>query len=66
MIKSSIEHLKDADESYFTHMKIALKVSFLLFYASFMALIHSLIPGIFKTGASSSIKNLYSMINERN
>ena len=53
------------NESYFQHMKKALKISFEMLVGSFMAIIHSVIPAIFKTGASTKIKDLYIFTQER-
>jgi hypothetical protein len=65
MIKKSKEHLNAANENYFKHMIVALKISYELFLASFMAFIHALLPALFTTKASSKIKNLYIMIENR-
>ena len=65
MINSSKKHLEEIDESYFQHMKNALKISFEMLVGSFMAIIHSVIPAIFKTGASTKIKDLYIFTQER-
>ena len=46
-------------------MKNALKISFEMLAGSFMAIIHSVIPAIFKTGASTKIKDLYIFTQER-
>ena len=65
MINSSKKHLEETGESYFQHMKNALKISFEMLAGSFMAIIHSVIPAIFKTGASTKIKDLYIFTQER-
>ena len=64
MIKKSKDHLSSVNENYFEHMRVALKVSFKMFYGSLLALIHGLIPGVFQTSASSKIKELYEFINK--
>ena len=46
-------------------MKNALKISFEMLVGSFMAIIHSVIPAIFKTGASTKIEDLYIFTQER-
>ena len=64
MIKKSKDHLSSVNENYFEHMLVALKVSFKMFYGSLLALIHSLIPGVFQTSASNKIKELYEFISK--
>ena len=53
MINSSKKHLENARESYFEHMFFALKISINLILGGFMALIHSIVPGIFTKNAST-------------
>jgi len=65
MIKNSKKHLKDANESYLPHMLAALKISFQLFVASLKSLFHSIIPSLFTKSASTKIKDLYVLIEER-
>ena len=65
MIKNSKKHLRDADENYLQHMGAALKISSQLLIASLQALFHSIIPALFRTSASSKIKELYFYIEER-
>jgi len=64
MIKKSKDHLSSVNENYFEHMLVALKVSYKMFYGSLLALIHDLIPGVFQTGASNKINELYEFINK--
>ena len=65
MIHSSKKHLENARESYFEHMFFALKISINLILGGFMALIHSIVPGIFTKNASTIILNLSDQIKER-
>ena len=65
MISSSKKHLENAKESYFEHMFFALKISINLILGGFMALIHSIVPGIFTKNASTIILNLSDQIKER-
>ena len=60
MLKKSKSHLVNANENYFQHMVIALKISFQLLLAAYMAFIHAFLPSIFTTSASNKIKKLYS------
>jgi hypothetical protein len=66
MIKKSQKHLKKADEHYFGHMIVALKISFQLLISAIMAFIHALLPSLFQTSASNKIKKLYFFIESRN
>ena len=65
MIRKSKEHLNSVNESYFEHMNIATNVGFKMLSGGLMALIHGMIPGIFKTDASNKIKELYEFINKK-
>jgi hypothetical protein len=65
MLKSSKKHLKETNESYFQHMKIASKIFLQMFLGSLMALVHSIVPAFFKTDASQRIKDLYIFIEGR-
>ena len=65
MINSSKKHLENANESYFEHMFFALKISIILILGGLMALIHSIVPGIFTKNASTIILNLSDQIKER-
>ena len=65
MIKKSQNHLKDANESYFKHMGVALKISYKLILGGLMALIHAIIPSLFTVNASNTIKNLYKFVESR-
>ena len=65
MIKKSKEHLYSVNESYFKHMKVAVKVSLNMILTGLMALIHGLIPSIFQTNASNKIRELYEFINKQ-
>ena len=44
MIKKSKQHLHSVNESYFKHMKIAVKVGLNMILAGLMALTHCLMP----------------------
>ena len=65
MIKKSKQHLYSVNESYFKHMKVAVKVGLNMILAGLMALIHALIPGIFQSNASNKIRELYEFINKQ-
>jgi len=61
----SKQHCDEANENYFRHMFVALKISFALFRAGLMAFVHSIIPAFFEKGASSKIINLYNYLNSK-
>jgi len=65
MIKKSKQHLCSVNESYFKHMKVAVKVGLNMILGGLMALIHGLIPSIFQTNASNKIRELYEFINKQ-
>ena len=66
MIKKSQQHLEQANEHYFKHMIIALKISLKLLIAAVMAFMHALIPSLLQSNASNRIKELYFFIENRN
>jgi len=58
MIKASKQHLNEVNETYFEHQRVAFSYSMNCFKAALMALVHGLVPGIFKTSASDLVKRL--------
>lgn len=66
MIKKTQEHLEKANEHYFEHMLVALKIAFQLLLGALMAFVHALLPSVFVTSASDKIKKLYFLIESRN
>ena len=65
IISKSKKHCDEANENYFRHMFVALKISFALFRAGLMAFVHSIIPAFFEKGASTKIINLYNHLNSK-
>jgi len=65
LINSSKKHLKEANESYFLHMLIALRVALNLIIAGTKAFIHAIVPGLFTKSASNKISELYLFIQKR-
>ena len=65
MINESNEHLKEAKETYFEHMKNAFKISFGMIVGGFKGVIHALVPSLFTTAASDRIKKLNAYIEDR-
>jgi len=60
------KHLKNIDESYFTHMRHALYFSVKSFGAGFILLLHSIAPFVLITNGSSIITRLYNIMTVRN
>jgi len=65
IIDKSREHYQNANETYFEHMKVALKISLELFLASMMACFHAIIPAIFQKGASGKILKIYNFLQSK-
>ena len=58
-------HLTSVNESYFEHMRFALRFSGLLLWASATAFIHALFPMFFETTASDQVKKLSDILKDR-
>ena len=58
-------HPRSVGESYFEHMGVALRIAFILLGASLAAVIHGLVPCLFKTTASQTIIRLYDRVSTR-
>ncbi len=65
MIKDSKQHLRDANDTYIQHFKIAIKIGFIMILGGFQAILHAIIPGILKKSASDKIKKLYELVSNR-
>ena len=50
--------------SYFRHMLLSLKFSFLLFVSSIQALIHAIFPFLCKTSTTDVIKKIKGMLHK--
>ncbi len=59
------KHLKDVGETYFEHAKNAAYFGINLFYASIAVFIHALLPFVFLTTGSKTVKKLYNMMTAR-
>ncbi|MGE0038884.1 MAG: DUF6356 family protein [Xanthobacteraceae bacterium] len=60
-----LSHPSSVNESYLQHAGVALGFSFRLFGAALAALVHAVIPCLFVTTASSTIKELNAEITTR-
>jgi hypothetical protein len=54
-----IAHPRSVNEDYLAHAGVALRFALLLFCAALAALVHAVIPALFETSASSTIKKLH-------
>jgi len=60
-----IVHPHSVNEDYLAHAGVALRFALLLLRAGLAALVHALIPALFETSASSTIKKLHREMTER-
>ena len=60
-----IVHPRSVNEDYLAHASVALRFALLLLCAGLAALVHALIPALFETSASSTIKKLHREMTER-
>jgi len=60
-----LSHPRSVNESYREHAGVAFRISVRLFGAAFAALVHAVIPCLFVTTASSTIKELNADIMSR-
>lgn len=58
-------HPASVGESYFGHMRFALRFAVLLLAAGCAALVHAVLPALFETTASRIILRLAAMIENR-
>jgi hypothetical protein len=54
-----VAHPRSVNEDYLTHASIALRFALLLLGAGLAALVHAVIPALFETNASSTIRKLH-------
>jgi len=52
------KHLDKAGKTYFQHMAQAWKYAFKLLFAALAGLVHGLLPSLFETTASDTVKKL--------
>ena len=63
--KMFADHPNSVDETYFQHMRFALRFSLALFLAAGAALVHAIVPGLCEKSASQKICTLYDQIKNR-
>ena len=66
MFDDSKKHLNEAGESYTQHLMFASSIAAKMLIAGIQCFLHALVPSIFKTSGSNTIKELYNKINTRN
>ena len=57
-----MKHLKENNENYLEHMKHAMSIGLLLVGAGTKCLIHSIVPPLFKTGVSSKLDKIITLV----
>ena len=55
-----MKHLKEHNLSYYRHLKFALFIGFSLVWSGLLCIIHGIIPCVFETRGSDTIKKLKS------
>ena len=60
-----LAHPRSANQGYFEHMKFAWSFAFTLFKAAGAAFIHGLLPCVFCTSASATIRQLNGELDGR-
>ena len=58
-------HPQSVDETYLEHMNVAFSFSGRLFRAALCAFVHGLVPGLFETTASRTIRELHGKMSNR-
>jgi hypothetical protein len=58
-------HPRSVNEDYAAHAVVSLRFALLLLRAGLAALVHAIIPALFETTASSTIKQLHGEMSER-
>ncbi|MGY3437830.1 MULTISPECIES: DUF6356 family protein [unclassified Marinovum] len=58
-------HPASVNESYFQHMRFALRFSGLLFFAAGAALVHAVLPALCEKTASRAVIRLHDMVTRR-
>ncbi len=60
-----LDHPRSVNETYPQHFAVAMGFALRLMGAGFAALVHALIPALFKTTASQEIRRLNALIETR-
>lgn len=65
MIRASLNHLEDNVESYFEHMRAALRIACLMFRAGIACATHAIVPALCTTTASRCLAELENLFASR-
>ena len=65
MIGASKQHLGDAGESYFEHLRFATKVGAVAIGGGLACFAHAVVPAWFSTTGSRAIRRLNQLIDDR-
>lgn len=60
-----LRHPREVGESYAQHMRVATRFGFLMMRAGFACAIHGLVPAWFTRTGSSTVKQLYGEMQQR-
>lgn len=63
--KKSSDHLKEVQQSYWTHAAFAIKWGWFLIWTGFVSILHGLIPAVFPFTAPRNILKVAKMIEQR-
>jgi hypothetical protein len=61
--KLFLEHPQEVGESYGEHLKVASEIGFTLVGAGIACLIHGLVPGLFKSTGSQTVRTLHQRLS---
>lgn len=65
MLTKSKEHLNLVNETYWQHLRFAIRMALILQRAAIIAILHALLPAIFQTSVSSTICRLADEMRAR-
>ena len=65
MIGASKQHLGEAGEGYFEHLRFAAKVGAVAIGGGLACFAHALVPALFSTTGSRAIRRLNQLIDDR-
>ncbi len=64
-LRTCREHPAEVNETYFQHMRFAMRMAFRLLKAASAALLHSLVPALCETTASREVCAMHDEITRR-
>ena len=59
------KHLKDANETYFKHLQVSMKLANHSFLMSMIFLIHAIVPCVFTKTGSGKLARLQEIVDKR-